>query len=382
MNMNAPLLIIAAGGTGGHMFPAQALAEVMLRKGWRVKLSTDARGARYTGGFPHSVQIEEISSATFARGGALAKLAVPFRILGGVFGAATRMMRDKPAVVVGFGGYPSIPAIAAATILRKPRMIHEQNGILGRVNKLFAKRVDAVACGTWPTDLPEGVQGFHTGNPVRAAVLERAGAGYIVPGDYPMSLLVMGGSQGARILSDVVPEAISKLPPEVLRNIRVAHQARDEDGARVSEFYASHGIDAEVEPFFHDVPRRMSEAQLVISRSGASSVADISVIGRPSILIPFAAATGDHQTANARGLVDAGAAILIPEDALAPDVLCAQIGAVLGHPDGALQMSQGALSQGKPDAANDLSEMVEALAKGWRPKHASGQDASEEGQSQ
>ncbi|OUS22127.1 UDP-N-acetylglucosamine--N-acetylmuramyl-(pentapeptide) pyrophosphoryl-undecaprenol N-acetylglucosamine transferase [Rhodobacterales bacterium 59_46_T64] len=380
MKVNTPLLVIAAGGTGGHMFPAQALAEVMLRKGWRVKLSTDARGARYTGGFPHSVEIEEISSATFARGGVAAKLAVPFRILGGVFGATLRMMRDKPDVVVGFGGYPSIPAIAAATLLRKPRMIHEQNGILGRVNKVFSKRVDAVACGTWPTDLPEGVQGFHTGNPVRGAVLERAGAGYIVPGDYPMSILVMGGSQGARILSDVVPEAIAMLPPEVLRNIRVAHQARSEDGARVAEFYANHGIDAEVEPFFHDVPRRMSEAQLVISRSGASSVADISVIGRPSILVPFAAATGDHQTANARGLVDAGAAILIPEDALAPDALCAQITAVLGQPDGALQMSQAALRVGKPDAANDLSEMVEALAKGWRPKQTANQ--SNEGQSQ
>ena len=309
--MSAPLLIIAAGGTGGHMFPAQALAEVMLRKGWRVKLSTDARGARYTGGFPHSVEIQQISSATFARGGILARLAVPFRIAGGVLGAVLGMMRDRPDVVVGFGGYPSIPALAAATILRRPRMIHEQNGVLGRVNQVFARRVDAVACGTWPTALPDGIEGHHTGNPVRGAVLERAGAGYIAPGDYPMSILVMGGSQGARILSDIVPPAITALPMEVMQHIRVSHQARDEDGERVAAYYAEHGIQADVQPFFHDIPRRMSEAQLVISRSGASSVADISVIGRPAILIPYAAATADHQTANARGLKEAGGADLI-----------------------------------------------------------------------
>ena len=146
------LIVIAAGGTGGHMFPAQALAEVLLARGWRVKLSTDARGARYTGGFSDAVEIEQVASATFARGGLLAKAGVPFRVGGGVLSMAARMRRDRPDVVVGFGGYPSIPALGAATLLRLPRMIHEQNGILGRVNEIFAKRVDAVACGTWPTD--------------------------------------------------------------------------------------------------------------------------------------------------------------------------------------------------------------------------------------
>ncbi|MCM2560682.1 UDP-N-acetylglucosamine--N-acetylmuramyl-(pentapeptide) pyrophosphoryl-undecaprenol N-acetylglucosamine transferase [Lutimaribacter sp. EGI FJ00015] len=362
MTERQPLLVIAAGGTGGHMFPAQALAEVMLRRGWRVKLSTDARGARYTGGFPHSVKIEQISSATFARGGALARLAVPFRIAGGVIAAVLGMMRDKPDVVVGFGGYPSIPALSAAFVLRRPRMIHEQNGVLGRVNRLFAKRVDAVACGTWPTDLPAGVEGVHTGNPVRGAVAERAGAGYIPPGDYPMSILVIGGSQGARILSDVVPPAIAALPTELLRHVRVSHQARDEDGARVAAFYDENGIDADVQPFFHDVPRRMTEAQLVISRSGASSVADISVIGRPAILIPYAAATADHQTANARGLKEAGGAIVIPESHMTVEAVAEQIGLVLGQPRGAEQMARAALSVGKPDATEELVRLVEHLA--------------------
>lgn len=362
--MAGPLLLIAAGGTGGHMFPAQALAEAMVRLGWRVKLSTDARGARYAGGFPHVVQVEEVASATFARGGAAAKLAVPFRIFGGVVSAVFGMLRDRPAVVVGFGGYPTIPALAAAWVLRRPRMIHEQNGVLGRVNRLFARRVDQVACGTWPTDLPEGVAGVHTGNPVRAAVLERAAAGYIPPGDYPMSLLVIGGSQGARVLSDVVPAAVAMLPEGIRRYLRVAHQAREEDVARVVAAYDAAGVMAEVEPFFRDIPRRLSEAQLVVSRSGASSVADISVIGRPAILIPFAAATGDHQTANARGLVDAGAAVLMPEKLLDPAALAAQLGAVLGQPDAAVAMAQHALGQAKPDATARLVALVEELAKG------------------
>lgn len=361
--MSAPLLVIAAGGTGGHMFPAQALAEQMLAKGWRVKLSTDARGARYTGGFPEAVEIEQISSATFARGGVLAKAVVPFRIAGGVAAAMWAMRRDRPAVVVGFGGYPSIPALAAATLLRLPRMIHEQNGILGRVNKLFAKRVDQVACGTWPTDLPEDVDGVHVGNPVRSSVAERAGAGYIVPGDYPMSILVIGGSQGARILSDVVPPAIAALPLEILGNLRVSHQARDEDGERVAAYYAENGVSADVQPFFNDIPARMSEAQLVISRSGASSVADISVIGRPSILIPYAAATGDHQTANARGLTEANAAVLIPEAQLNLQALQDHIHSILTQPDAAQKMAAAALSVSKPDAAEHLASMVEALAQ-------------------
>jgi UDP-N-acetylglucosamine--N-acetylmuramyl-(pentapeptide) pyrophosphoryl-undecaprenol N-acetylglucosamine transferase len=358
----ARLVLIAAGGTGGHMFPAQALAEAMVAKGWRVKLSTDARGARYAGGFPAAVPVVVLSSATFARGGVLAKLAVPFRIAGGVVSALWSMLRDRPAVVVGFGGYPSIPALTAAWVLRRPRMIHEQNGVLGRVNQVFARRVDRVACGTWPTALPEGVAGEHTGNPVRAAVLERAGAGYIAPGDYPMELLVIGGSQGARVLSQVVPAAVAALPEAILRHLRVAHQARPEDLDAVVAAYAAAGVRAEVEPFFTDIPRRLSEAQLVVSRAGASSVADISVIGRPAILIPFAAATGDHQTANARGLAEAGAAVVMAEGGLDAGALSTQMAAVLGNPAHAEAMARAALAQGRPDATDRLVALVEALA--------------------
>ncbi len=360
----APLLLIAAGGTGGHMFPAQALAEAMLARGWRVKLSTDARGARYAGGFPAEVPVEQVSSATFARGGVMERALVPLRIAGGVAAAVAAQRRDRPAVVVGFGGYPTIPALAAAVILRGRRMIHEQNGVLGRVNTRFAPRVDVVACGTLPTVLPPGVKGIHTGNPVRAAVVERAGAGYIPPGDYPMSLLVIGGSQGARVLSDAVPAALALLPEALRARLRVAHQARAEDADRARSAYAAAGVAVEVEPFFADIPRRLSEAQLVISRSGASSVADIAVIGRPSILIPFAAATGDHQTANARGLVAAGAAVMVPENALDPVGLSGHIARILGDPAVAVRMAKSALAQGRPDATERLVEVVERLGKG------------------
>ena len=357
-----PLLLIAAGGTGGHMFPAQALAEAMLARGWRVKLSTDDRGARYAGGFPPEVVVETVASATFARGGLAARAAVPFRIAGGVIRAVLALLRDRPAVVVGFGGYPTIPALSAATLLRLPRMIHEQNGVLGRVNQLFAPRVHKVACGTWPTTLPEGVEGIPTGNPVRAAVRDRAAAPYIPPGDYPMSVVVIGGSQGARILSDVVPAAFALLPEALRDNLRVAHQARDEDAERATAAYDAAGLRAEIAPFFADIPRRLSEAQLVISRSGASSIADISVIGRPAILVPFAAATADHQTANARGLVQAGGAILIPENALDAATLARHIATVLEHPEAAETMAQNALAQGRPDATERLVALVEELA--------------------
>jgi UDP-N-acetylglucosamine--N-acetylmuramyl-(pentapeptide) pyrophosphoryl-undecaprenol N-acetylglucosamine transferase len=355
-----PLAVIAAGGTGGHMFPAQALAEVLLARGWRVVLSTDARGARYAGGFPPAVRRQVVPSATFARGGGLARAMVPLRVLAGVLRAAGGMIWDRPAVVAGFGGYPSIPALGAAWLLRVPRLIHEQNGVLGRVNRNFARRVNAVACGVWPTELP--VAGVHTGNPVRAAVHDKAGAPYIPPGDYPMSLVVVGGSQGARILSDVVPAALAALPDALKQHLRVAHQARPEDLDRVIAAYDTAGIPAEVAPFFDDIPRRFSEAQLVIARAGASTVADLTVIGRPAILVPYAVAAGDHQTANARGLVEAGAAILIPESQFRPEVLSAQVATVLGQSADAERMAAAALSLGKPDAARALADLAESLA--------------------
>lgn len=358
-----PHLVIAAGGTGGHMFPAQALAEEMLKREWRVTLSTDARGARYTGGFPDAVTVTQVNSATFARGGLLAKALVPLTIFAGIAAAKWRFLKDRPTVVAGFGGYPSIPAIATAWALRIPRMIHEQNGVLGRVNQIFAARVNTVACGTWPTVLPKGISGTHTGNPVRAAILNRHKAPYPDAASGPLNILIMGGSQGARILSDVVPDAIARLPDDLRSRLKVSHQARPEDLARVTDTYTLASVEADVQTFFDDVPDRMSAAHLVISRAGASSVADVSIIGRPTILVPLAAAIRDEQTANARGLVKAGGALLIAESALEPGGLSDHIHAILTDHVRAKQMAENALSTGKPDATERLAALVEQLAE-------------------
>ena len=362
MTGRTPHLLLAAGGTGGHMFPAQALAEEMLARGWRVTLSTDARGARYGDGFPEAVSRQVVTSASFSRGGVLGRILAPVRIAVGIVMAVVAQMRDRADVVVGFGGYPSLPALSAATLLRRPRMIHEQNGVPGQVNRLFAPRVALVACGTWPTSLPARARSVHTGNPVRAAVRDRAGAPYIPPGEHPMSLLVIGGSQGARILSQVVPSAMALLPEALRGWLRISHQARPEDAGVALSTYRAAGIDAEVAPFFPDIARRMSEAQLVICRAGASTLADLAAIGRPAILVPYAAAAADHQTANARALVQAGGAILVPEARLDADTLASQIETVLARPADAAQMAANAASQGRPDAAEMLADQVEQLA--------------------
>lgn len=354
--------LIAAGGTGGHMFPAQALAEVLLAHGWRVKLSTDDRGARYAGAFPVDVIREVVPSATTARGGLMGKLSAPFKIAAGVLAARRAFAKDRPDVVVGFGGYPTIPAMSAARLGRIPRMIHEQNGVMGRVNALFAPRVDRVACGIWPTTLPQGVSGIHTGNPVRKAVLDRAASPYAAPGDGSLNLLVIGGSQGARVLSDMVPAAIAALPEDTRARLNVAHQARAEDHDRVTGAYAAAGVTAEVQPFFSDVPQRLADCHLVVSRAGASSVADITAIGRPAILIPYAAASGDHQSANARSLADAGAAMVLPESILDPDTLARDILAILTDPERASGMADAARELGRPDAAARLYEIVTEIA--------------------
>ncbi len=357
-------LLIAAGGTGGHMFPAQALAEAMLALGWQVTLSTDARGAQFAGGFPDAVNVYVAKSASFARGGVSGRLKAPFTLLSGVFATTWAFIRHKPSVVVGFGGYPAFPAMAAAWITRRPRMLHEQNGVLGRVNRLFVRRVNRVACGTWPTDLPKGVKGIFTGNPVRAAVNERQGSQYMEPGDYPMSLLVIGGSQGARVLSDVVPGAIALLPDTILQHLRVAHQARAEDLDVVRQRYVDIGLVAEVQTFFDDVPRRLSEAQLVISRAGAGSIADITTVGRPAILIPLASALRDEQTANARGVVDAGGARVMVEEDLTALGLAKEIHSVLSDGAIATAMARAAAVYGKPEATALMTSLVENLEAG------------------
>jgi UDP-N-acetylglucosamine--N-acetylmuramyl-(pentapeptide) pyrophosphoryl-undecaprenol N-acetylglucosamine transferase len=352
------------------MFPAQALAEALLARGWRVELSTDPRGARYAGGFPADVTRHVVDSATLARGGIAGRFAAPLRILAGVVAARARMRRARPAVVVGFGGYPTIPALAAAWSLGIPRMIHEQNGVLGRVNRAFARRVDLVACGMEGTVLPAGARAVHVGNPVRAAIRAACGAAYAAPGAGPLRILVIGGSQGARILSDIVPAALAALSAEMRARLSVSHQARPEDAGRVAAAYGAAGIAATVQPFFDDVPARLAAAQLVVSRAGASSVAEIGAVGRPAILIPYAAAAADHQTANARALAAAGAAVVIAERDLTVAGLSAAVAAILADPGRAAAMAAAARAAGRTDATERLVALVERVAEGKKGSDA------------
>ncbi|SEA43899.1 UDP-N-acetylglucosamine--N-acetylmuramyl-(pentapeptide) pyrophosphoryl-undecaprenol N-acetylglucosamine transferase [Rubrimonas cliftonensis] len=362
--MSAPLLVIAAGGTGGHMFPAQALAEAMLARGWRVTLSTDARGARYADGFPPEVAKREAAAATTAQGGALTRLGAPLTLLKGAAQAWGWMRADRPACVAGFGGYPAFPALAAAWALGLPRLIHEQNGVLGRVNRLFAPRVGAVACGTWPLrNPPPGARLLRMGNPVRPAILA-ARARYAPPGDGAIELLAFGGSQGAALFARVVPAALRLLPERLRARLRVTLQARPEDldAARA----ALHGVTAEVAPFFADMPGRLAAAHLVIARAGASTVAELCAMGRPAILTPYAAAMDDHQTANARALAEAGGAVVIAEDALTPEALAGRLAQLLADDAELAAMAATAARLARPDAADRLAELVERLAAGER----------------
>ncbi len=346
------------------MFPAQALAEEMLRRGWRVVLSTDERGLRYAGGFPDAVKRVSLSAATFARGGIAAKLVAPFRILKGVWEAWRWFGRDRPACVIGFGGYPALPALAGAWLRNCPRAIHEQNGVLGRVNRLFAKRVHRVACGTWPVSrAPEGAALVDIGNPVRSAALEAAETPYAPPTeDGRIELLVFGGSQGASVFSKLVPEGLARLEEGLRRRIHVTHQARENDQQLLAKLYEGMGLARTVQPFFTDMPRRIAAAHCVVCRAGASTVAELAVIGRPAVLVPLPTAMDDHQTANAEALAATGGAILAPQAELTAEGLSVHLAAILTDPARAAEMAASARQAARPRATTALADMVGEIA--------------------
>lgn len=359
-------LVIAAGGTGGHMFPAQALVQEMLRRGWRIALSTDERGMRYAGGYPEEVARRQVDAATFARGGVGAKVAAPFKILSGVRETLAWFRQDRPTIVAGFGGYPSLPALTAAWRMGLPRVIHEQNGVLGRVNKAFATRVQALACGVERVaNMPAGAPSLFVGNPIRDDARRLAGAPYqeLGPND-PINLLVFGGSQGASVLSRAAPSAVASLPEDVRRRLRVVHQVRAEEFGAVRDVYAGAGVAAELSPFFENMPELIASAHLVVARAGASTIAELTAIGRPSVLVPFPSATGDHQTANARALADANAAVLAPEAQLSPASLGETFRQLFQQPNRLDGMAAAARALGRPDAAEDLANLVETIAFG------------------
>lgn len=362
--MNKKIVVIAAGGTGGHLFPAAAFAEEMRGRGWRVVLMTDARGRRYAEHFP-AERIEDVAAASPSLN-PLKAIPALMKIWRGVGAAKRRFTEMPPALVAGFGGYPSFPALMAARARKIPILIHEQNSVLGRVNRAMAPSAAAVACGFERLDrLPARASGRKhvTGNPVRPAILAVRARPYPeAPAGGRLNLLIIGGSQGARIFGEVIPDAIAMLPAAQRARLDVVHQVRDEQLATARRVYSDAGVNAECAAFFADMGDRLAAAHLVIARAGASSVTELQAAGRPAILVPFAAAADDHQTANAEGLTAVGAADLIAETAFTPDALAALLEQRLGDSHGLAIRAAAARASGKPEAAKSLADLAEAVA--------------------
>jgi UDP-N-acetylglucosamine--N-acetylmuramyl-(pentapeptide) pyrophosphoryl-undecaprenol N-acetylglucosamine transferase len=362
----APLVVLAAGGTGGHLFPAEALSVALARRGVRVHLATDERATRYGAEFPaeaiHVVPSETVrgrNPLALARTGAILSL--------GTFQAWLLLGRLRPAAVVGFGGYPTIPSVLAATWRRIPTVIHDANAVIGRANRLLSSRVTAIAT-TFPGVLDRApalaAKATHTGNPVRPAVIAAAATPYIAPQPGGrLSVLIFGGSQGARVLADVVPDAIGRLEPHLRGRLAIVQQAREEDRARVAAAYARSNVAAEIAAFFPDLPARMAAAEVVISRSGASTVAELAAIGRPSILVPLPGALDQDQLANARVLERAGGALLLTQDLFTADRLAQDITALAAAPQRLAAMAAGARTAGAIDAAERLADLVMKIAR-------------------
>lgn len=357
-------IVLAAGGTGGHMFPAEALARALLARGRRVTLVTDVRGKAFGDALP-DVTVHRIRSSTIA-GGVLGRVRGVADLALGTLAARRLLKRIDPAVVIGFGGYPSVPTVYAAQHLGLPVALHEQNAVLGRANRLLAGRARTIAV-SFPTVTGLPAHGdapvVRTGNPVRPEILAVRGLPYPpIDTDGPVRLLVMGGSQGARIFSDVVPAALARLPAPVKARIRVSQQCRPEDIGAARQAFADAGIDAEVSTFFRDVPERLASCHLAITRAGASTVSELTVAGRPAVLVPYPHATDDHQTANARAIADCGGAWLMPQPTFTPEALAARIEALLCLPTTLSAAAAAARGWGMTEAASNLADTVLALA--------------------
>jgi len=357
----APLVLLAAGGTGGHLFPAEALAEALTGRGVAVELATDARAEHYGGRFP-ARQIHIVPSATLRDRGLIAFARTSSMLGYGLLRAFAVLRRIRPAAVVGFGGYPSLPAVLAATWRRIPTIIHEQNAIMGRANKLLAPRVSRIALsfsGVLDQSAGLAAKAAHTGNPVRPAVVAAAAMPYpSLELDGLFRLLVFGGSQGARVMAEVVPAGIARLDPALRMRLLLAQQARNEDLRQVRETYARLNISAEVAPFFEDLPARIAAAHLVVARSGASTVAELAAIGRPAILVPLPHALDQDQHANAAVLERCGGAILLRQDDFTPDRLACELAKLAAEPQRLAAMAVAARSAGAIDAAERLADLV------------------------
>lgn len=358
--------ILCAGGTGGHLFPAQALSEALQRRGHTVDLMTDERADQYGVSFP-ARRTHIIPSATFSPRKIFQAIPGALTIGKGMVNAFKIMGKEKPAAIVGFGGYPTLPSLFAAWLRGVPIVVHEQNAVLGRANSVIAKRARLIATSFANTDgIPASPRAIlmHVGNPVRANVVTAARSAYREPkANQTFELLVFGGSQGARVFADLVPGALEQFSEEVRREIHVTQQCRPEDIVRVREAYEALGVQCDLGAFFVDMPERMARAQLVIARSGASTVAELSVMGRPSILVPYPHALDDDQARNAERLEDAGGAVLTLQKNIGPVRLSQLLSRLMDPKSGELaKMAVAARELGRPEAVERLAVEVEALA--------------------
>ncbi|MBP0493529.1 undecaprenyldiphospho-muramoylpentapeptide beta-N-acetylglucosaminyltransferase [Roseomonas indoligenes] len=358
-------IVIAAGGTGGHFFPAEALAAALIGRGERVALMTDARSSSLDSPTFANAERFVLKGSGLAGHGVLGAAKGAVALMRGTMQARRLLLDLNPAAVVGFGGYPSVPPLLAARLLpgsRRPAtVLHEQNAVLGRANRTLSRGADLLAlCFEGTTRVPAGVRAEVLGNPVRPAIAALYAQGYAPPLD-EVRILVLGGSLGARVFSDVVPAAITALPEADRRRLRVVQQCRQEDMDRTRTAYAAAGVKAELAPFFGDVAARLSAAHLVIARAGASTVAEIACAGRPSLLVPLPHAIDDHQTGNARSLSERGAAELIVQASFTPQSLATALKNLLQAPETLDGMARAAALLGRPDAAERLADRVLSL---------------------
>jgi len=362
---DAGLIVLATGGTGGHVFPAQALAEQLSSRGYRLALITDSRGDAYSGPLG-KLETHTISAAGVSGKGKLDRVAAAFKLMGGYFQARKLLKQLAPAAVIGFGGYPSVPTMLAASHLKFRTAFHEQNAVLGRANRLLAPRVADIALSFDETDLmrpKDRERAVRTGNPVRPEIAALAGRAYSPPHEGgPIHILVVGGSQGAQILGDAIPAALSRLSAGIKSRLEVEQQTRPEQVDQVDAQYRNAGIEADIRPFFDDMPDRLSRAHLMIGRAGASTLAEVTAVGLPAILIPYPHAVDDHQSANAARLSDAGGGWSIPQSDVDAADLAERLEQILGNPAVLKSAAQASARTGIPDASARLADLVERLA--------------------
>ena len=356
-------ILLAAGGTGGHLFPAEALAGALLGRGFSVDLVTDERGTGFAGKLA-SVPVYRIASGGIAGKGITVRARNYGRLMLGFLQSRSLLKRLRPSVAVGFGGYPSVPPILAAQTSRIRTVVHEQNAVAGRANRMLMKRADRVALSFDTVRFTEQLSAAKKaviGNPVRAAVSQVAP--YIAPSaDGPLNLLVFGGSQGARVFGRVTPPAIALLPEALRNRLKLVQQVRREDVEDVTRAYREMGLDAELNPFFKDMPARYEWAHLVVCRSGASSVAEIEASGRPALMIPLPNSIDDHQRANARSLGDQGAGWVLDENECSPQSLAERLTAILSDSAALQRVAENARGLARTDAAERLADVVATLA--------------------